>query len=94
MEVITQRQLRNDSGEVLRRVEAGETFTVTRRGVPVADLVPHQQRQATPTRYVAADVLAADLADLPPWDAGAFEHEQAELDTRVDDAPRDPWQAR
>ncbi|WP_297543437.1 hypothetical protein [Amycolatopsis sp.] len=26
----------------MRRVEAGESFTVTRNGKPVADLVPHQ----------------------------------------------------
>ena len=37
---ISQRELRNDSASVLRRVEAGEEMTVTRRGVPVARLVP------------------------------------------------------
>ena len=37
---ISQRELRNDSGAVLRRVEAGEVLEVTRRGVPVARLVP------------------------------------------------------
>ncbi|MDO5092908.1 MAG: type II toxin-antitoxin system prevent-host-death family antitoxin [Propionibacteriaceae bacterium] len=37
---ISQRELRNDSAAVLRRVEAGEELTVTRRGVPVARLLP------------------------------------------------------
>ncbi|QKD79878.1 MULTISPECIES: type II toxin-antitoxin system Phd/YefM family antitoxin [Actinomyces] len=37
---ISQRDLRNDSAVVLRRVEAGEDMTVTRRGVPVARLSP------------------------------------------------------
>ena len=37
---ISQRQLRNDNAEVMRRVEQGESFTVTRRGVPVARLSP------------------------------------------------------
>ncbi|WP_082181087.1 type II toxin-antitoxin system Phd/YefM family antitoxin [Actinomyces timonensis] len=37
---ISQRELRNDSSAVLRRVEAGEEMTVTRRGVPVARLSP------------------------------------------------------
>ena len=37
---LNQRELRNDSGEVLRLVEQGETFTITRRGVPVAVLGP------------------------------------------------------
>lgn len=37
---INHRELRNRSGEVLRAVEAGETFTVTSRGKPVARLTP------------------------------------------------------
>ena len=40
MKTISQREMRNDSGLVLREVEAGETFTVTRRGAPVAQIVP------------------------------------------------------
>ncbi|MFT4298242.1 MAG: type II toxin-antitoxin system prevent-host-death family antitoxin [Aeromicrobium sp.] len=40
MEAISQRELRNDNAEVIRRVEGGESLTVTRRGVPVARLVP------------------------------------------------------
>jgi antitoxin (DNA-binding transcriptional repressor) of toxin-antitoxin stability system len=37
---------------VLRQVEAGETVVITRRGKPVADLVPHRaeaRRWLTPT---------------------------------------------
>ena len=37
---VSQRELRNDNAQVVRAVEAGEAFTVTRRGVPVARLVP------------------------------------------------------
>lgn len=37
---ISQRELRNDNAEVIRGVVEGETYTVTRRGVPVARLVP------------------------------------------------------
>lgn len=40
MRTISQRELRNDNAEVIRGVEAGESYTVTRRGVPVARLVP------------------------------------------------------
>lgn len=40
MRFISQRELRNDNAEVVRGVEAGESYTVTRRGVPVARLVP------------------------------------------------------
>lgn len=37
---ITQRQLRNDSGAILRAVEAGETFIITNNGRPVAEIRP------------------------------------------------------
>jgi prevent-host-death family protein len=40
MESITHRELRNRSGEILRRVEAGESFEVTNNGRPAAMLVP------------------------------------------------------
>ncbi len=40
-ETIGQRQLRNDNAEIMRRVEAGESFVITRNGNPIADLVPH-----------------------------------------------------
>lgn len=40
-ETIGQRQLRNDNAEIMRRVEAGESFVVTRNGRPIADIVPH-----------------------------------------------------
>jgi prevent-host-death family protein len=40
VKTISQRELRNDNAEVIRGVEHGETYMVTRRGVPVARLVP------------------------------------------------------
>lgn len=40
MDTISQRELRNDNARVMRAVEDGESFLVTRRGVPVARLVP------------------------------------------------------
>lgn len=40
MRTITQRELRNDNAAVMRDVEAGETFLVTKHGRPVARLVP------------------------------------------------------
>ena len=41
MRTISQRELRNDNAEIMREVEQGETFVVTRRGVPVARIVPY-----------------------------------------------------
>lgn len=40
MSTISQRELRNDNAEIMRGVEQGETYTVTRRGIPVARLSP------------------------------------------------------
>ena len=42
--VIAQKELRNDVGAVLRRVEAGETMTITVAGRPVAELRPTGRR--------------------------------------------------
>jgi prevent-host-death family protein len=69
---IPQKELRNNVGEVLRRAEAGEEFTVTVAGRPVARLGPARPRQwvsgprlegvwQTP----APQTLEADLALLP-----------------------------
>jgi prevent-host-death family protein len=40
VERISHRELRNNSGEVLRRVQAGEIFEITNNGVVVATLAP------------------------------------------------------
>jgi len=40
MKTIGQRELRNDNARVIDAVEAGESFIVTRNGVPVAELRP------------------------------------------------------
>ena len=46
MATVPQRELRNDTAGLLRRVEAGETVRITSNGRPVADLVP-VERAAT-----------------------------------------------
>ncbi len=40
MGTVSIRELRNQGGEVIDRVEAGESLTVTRDGRPVAELRP------------------------------------------------------
>jgi prevent-host-death family protein len=42
---IPQKELRNNVGEVLRRAEAGEEFTITVAGRPVAELGPARRRR-------------------------------------------------
>jgi len=57
---VTQRELRNDSGRVMRELDQGRSFIVTRNGVPVGELSPVRQRV-----FVSADVVAAAFAGAP-----------------------------
>jgi antitoxin (DNA-binding transcriptional repressor) of toxin-antitoxin stability system len=50
---ITQRELRNGSGDIMRALDRGETFIVTRNGVPVGELQPLRAR-----RFVAAEAAS------------------------------------
>ena len=79
MTTIPQKELRNNVGEVLRRAEAGEEFTVTVAGRPVACLGPARPRHwvggpalqrvwQTP----APQTLGEDLTKLPGELADAF----------------------
>lgn len=61
-ETIAQRDLRNDVSSVLRRVAAGESFTVTVRGEPVAELVPVRRPQV----FVARDELLGMFGPVRP----------------------------
>ncbi len=47
MKAITVRELRNNGAEVMDRVEAGESLTVTRSGRAVAELRPLSTRQVS-----------------------------------------------
>lgn len=73
---VNQRELRNDSGEIMRAVEAGETFVVTRNGIPMAELRPLRRRTAVPT--VAA---LAEVQRLPAVDAARL---RADVDLVLD----------
>ncbi|MCL1801086.1 MAG: type II toxin-antitoxin system prevent-host-death family antitoxin [Promicromonosporaceae bacterium] len=59
--LIAQKQLRNEIGSVLRRVEAGEAMTVTVAGRPVAELHPAARRT-----WVGGPALSAIWADRMP----------------------------
>jgi antitoxin (DNA-binding transcriptional repressor) of toxin-antitoxin stability system len=79
---ISQRELRNESGAIMRALDRGESFVVTRNGVPVGELRPVRRRH-----FVRASVVLAAFAGAPPLDAGRFRREvDAVLDQ--DPAPR------
>jgi prevent-host-death family protein len=46
MERISHRELRNNSGAILRQVHEGKGFEITNNGVVVAHLVPAQQQSS------------------------------------------------
>lgn len=62
-EAITQRELRNDSGEIMRRLDQGEAFVVTRNGVPVGELIPLRRRRFVPRETVIATFVHAPTID-------------------------------
>ncbi|MGI9158087.1 MAG: type II toxin-antitoxin system Phd/YefM family antitoxin [Marmoricola sp.] len=60
------RDLRNRGGEIVDRVEAGESVTITRDGRPVAELRPLPRRPMTASALVAnhRGLPRMELADL------------------------------
>lgn len=90
MPTISQRELRNGSAAVVDGVEAGQTYTITRNGVPVAELRPIGPRPP-PT---AAELVRL-AGTLPPVDGAAMRREADEFfdDSTWDDPfvrPREP----
>jgi prevent-host-death family protein len=76
---ITQRELRNDSGKIMRALDRGESFLVTRNGVPVGELVPLRRR-----RFVSKDVVERMFADAPSIDHQEF---RTSIDRLLDQDP-------
>ena len=79
MTTIPQKELRNNVAEVLRRAEAGEEFTITVAGRPVARLGPLAKR-----RWVSGPALKAVFETPVPTDlANDLDRFPADL--------ADPW---
>lgn len=76
---ITQRELRNESGEIMRALDRGESFVVTRNGVPVGELMPLRQRQ-----FVAAEAAVAVFAGAAAMELGRF---RSDVDAILDQDP-------
>jgi len=60
---ITQRELRNESGAIMRRVERGEIFVITRNGTPIGRLIPLRRRAFVPREEVVAAFATAPVLD-------------------------------
>lgn len=81
-EEISQRELRNDSGEIMRRLDRGASFVVTRRGTPVGELTPLRRH-----RFISAEAAVAMFVGAPPVD---LQRLRDDLDAHAgqDPAPR------
>ena len=78
--VITQRTLRNESGAIMRGLDRGESYIVTRNGVPVGELMPVRRHEAVPVA-----MLLAALAGAPRIDPTRF---RKDIDELIDQDPR------
>jgi antitoxin (DNA-binding transcriptional repressor) of toxin-antitoxin stability system len=81
-EQISQRELRNDSGRIMRALDDGQSFVVTRHGRPVGELRPLRR-----DRLVDAVTVVQIFRHAPRLDWDRF---RADIDQHVDQdaAPR------
>lgn len=63
----------------MRALDHGESFIVTRNGVPVGELLPLRQR-----KFVAAESAVAAFAGAPSIDFARF---RADVDSELDQDP-------
>jgi antitoxin (DNA-binding transcriptional repressor) of toxin-antitoxin stability system len=77
--MISQRELRNASGEIMRALDRGESFVITRNGVPVGELAPVRSRQ-----FVPAGIAAAAFRGAPAVDPRRF---RTDVDVPLDQQP-------
>jgi prevent-host-death family protein len=81
---ITQRDLRSRSREIMDAVEHGQSFTVTRDGHQIGELVPIRRRR----RFVSRQEFAAMSRNAP---AGSLDAFRADQDTAADHEIGDPY---
>ncbi len=79
MNEVSVRDLRNYGGQILNRVEGGETMTITRDGSPVALLTPFPQPR------LSAAALLESWKNVPRIDADSLRRDiDQALDTTLD----------
>ncbi|MGL5866898.1 MAG: hypothetical protein ACRCYX_13705 [Dermatophilaceae bacterium] len=75
-EMISQRELRNDSGRIMRGLDAGQSYVLTRHSEPVGELRPLRRR-----RLVDVAAVIEAFRSAPPIDRQRF---RDDLDGAVD----------
>jgi hypothetical protein len=81
-ETISQRELRNDSGRIMRALDEGSSFILTRHSQPVGELRPLRR-----SRSIDAQAVIEAFRGAPEVDADRF---RADVDRVLDQdiAPR------
>ncbi len=72
---ISQRELRNDSGRIMRALTEGKAFIITRNGEPVGELTPLRRH-----RFIRAEAAVDLFRSAPPIDHDRF---RQDLDDRA-----------
>ena len=93
MSTIPHRELRNNSTEILRRVEKGETFSITNHGRTVARLVPYTASPLDVLRE-SGRVTGAKKVDLAALPAAHGLSSKDVLDDLRDERGSSPWTPR
>ncbi len=75
MAEVTVRDLRNKGGEILKQVESGRSFVVTRDGAPVAELRPLDRQP------LSRDVIIERFKRVPLVDTKRLRHD---IDSFID----------
>jgi prevent-host-death family protein len=82
---ITQRDLRTKSREIMDAVEHGHSFTVTRDGHQIGELIPLRRRR----RFVSRQEFATMSRNAPAVDLDAF---RADQDAALDHEASSPYE--
>lgn len=82
---ISQRDLRMRSREIMDAVERGESFTVTRDGREIGELIPLRR----PQRFVSREAFARASQNAPLVDP---ERLRADIDAVINPYPDDPFE--
>jgi antitoxin (DNA-binding transcriptional repressor) of toxin-antitoxin stability system len=81
---ITQRDLRNRSKEIMDSLQHGQSFTVTRDGYRIGELIPLRRRR----QFVPRQEFAAMSRNAPSVDIETF---RADQDAAIDHEPGSPY---
>lgn len=73
-EQISQRELRNDSGRIMRALDEGRSFIVTRNRQPIGELRPLRRQQ-----FVDRATVRQLFANAPAVDVATFRRDLDEL---------------